>query len=132
MPHGTTDTASVDASEAFGVHLVLELYECDEALLRDNERLSTGIRAAVRDAGATVVESLFHAFSPNGLSGVIVIAESHVTLHTWPDKGYAAIDAFTCGDHALPRRIGERLIAFFGAKRHEETYIFRGLPSPSA
>lgn len=114
--------------EPLGAHLILDLYECDLDLVQDNERLAAGMEQAIRDAGATVVETVFHAFRPGGLSGVIIITESHVTVHTWPEHGYVAIDAFTCGDAGLPRRIEENLIAFFGAKRHGSTFMSRGMP----
>lgn len=130
MKHPVPDLERPGVTNAgpLGLHLILELYDCDPDLMHDNARLAAGMEQAVRDAGATVVETVFHEFRPGGLSGVIIITESHVTLHSWPEHGYVAIDAFTCGDAGLTTRIEKRLIAFFGAKRHSSTLINRGLP----
>lgn len=122
------DRSRASEAEPLGAHLILDLYECDPDLVHDNERLAAGMEQAVRDAGATVVETVFHAFRPGGLSGVIIITESHVSLHTWPEYGYVAVDAFTCGDAELTKRIEENLIVFFGAKRHSSTFMSRGMP----
>ena len=65
---------------------------------------------AAKTAGATVVKTVFHHFSPHGISGVVVIAESHLAVHTWPEHGYASIDIFTCGEAALTERIAEHLL----------------------
>ena len=115
-------------SGPLGTHLILELYECRADVIGNNDLLSEGLVRAVRKAGATIVDSIFHDFSPGGLSGVIVIAESHVTIHTWPEHGYAAVDAFTCGDPELPKRIERNLIDFLDAKTVNSTYLDRGLP----
>ena len=115
-------------SGPLGIHLILELYNCRDDIIRDNDLLSEGLVREVREAGATIVESVFHEFSPGGLSGVVVIAESHVTIHTWPEHRYAAIDAFTCGDPNLPNRIERNLINFLEAEQFNCTYLDRGLP----
>lgn len=120
---------SPTGAPSLGVHLILELYDCNRDLLRDNTRLATGLEEAVRRTGATIIDSLFHSFSPGGLSGAVVIAESHVTLHTWPEHGYAAVDAFTCGEPDLARKIEEALVALFGAVHYKATYLPRGLPT---
>jgi len=87
-----------------GRQTLVELYGCDADTLRDHATLRTLMIEAVREAGGTYVTDVFHHFSPHGVSGVVVIAESHVTLHTWPEHGYAAVDIFTCSesfDHDL-------------------------------
>lgn len=81
-----------------GRHIHLDLYACPAELLAqpaDSERILLATAAAM---GATVVGSHFHAFNPHGVSGVVIIAESHLTVHTWPEHGYAAIDVFSCGE----------------------------------
>ena len=130
MPGTAPISATVRAPQSgpLGTHLILDLYECSAEVIGDNDRLSQGLVDAVREAGATIVESLFHDFSPGGLSGVIVIAESHVTIHTWPERRYAAVDAFTCGDPELPRRIERNIIRFLDAKNFNSTSLDRGLP----
>jgi S-adenosylmethionine decarboxylase proenzyme len=79
-----------------GRHTLIELHGCSAAALSDLESLRTLMLAAVRKAGGTYVTDVFHHFTPLGVSGVIVISESHVTIHTWPEHGYAAADVFTC------------------------------------
>jgi len=122
------DSVSSRKSSPLGTHLILELYDCGAHIIGDNSLLSEGLLDAVREAGATIVESVFHEFSPGGLSGVIVIAESHVTIHTWPERGYAAVDAFTCGDPKLPERIEQNLIELLEAKNFKSTVLDRGVP----
>ncbi len=82
--------------QALGRHLILEIWDADPRLLNDAHALEKLLLQAARAANATVIKSIFHHFSPYGVSGVVVIAESHLTVHTWPEYGYAAIDIFTC------------------------------------
>lgn len=87
-------------------HTLLELHGCDPALLNAPGPLKELLVDAVRRGHGTIVTEVFHTFSPHGVSGVIVIAESHVAIHTWPEHGYAAVDIFSCGsklDHAVIR-----------------------------
>ena len=81
-----------------GSHLLVELYECNSYKLNDLKKLEKVLEEAVRISGATALKSSFHQFAPQGVSGVIIIAESHYTIHTWPEFGYAALDIFTCGE----------------------------------
>jgi S-adenosylmethionine decarboxylase proenzyme len=81
-----------------GHHTLIELHGCSAAVLSDMPSLRMLVLAAIQKAGGTYVTDVFHHFSPHGVSGVVVIAESHVTIHTWPEHGYAAVDVFTCGD----------------------------------
>src|SRR6056297_2742464 len=81
-----------------GNHLLVELYECDSNKLNDLGKLEMVLEDAVRISGATALKASFHQFAPQGVSGVIIIAESHFTIHTWPEYGYAALDIFTCGE----------------------------------
>ncbi len=84
--------------KALGTHLIVELYECDAELINNLESLQEIVLESVRRSGAEIVKPVFHQFSPCGVSGVVVIAESHFSLHTWPEYGYCALDIFTCGD----------------------------------
>ncbi len=88
--------------KALGRHILLELYDCDHDILNDSERVEQIMKDAARAAKATIVKSVFHFFNPHGVSGVVVIAESHLAIHTWPEYGYAAVDLFTCGDEIDP------------------------------
>lgn len=88
--------------KALGTHLLIEFYDCDQKVLNDERFLKKLFIEAAREAKATVVEQVFHRFSPHGVSGVVVISESHLALHTWPEYGYAAVDVFTCGTEIDP------------------------------
>ena len=88
--------------EALGRHLLQELFGCEEGILNDREVIARIMNEAALVSGATVVESIFHLFNPHGISGVVVIAESHFAIHTWPEFRYAAVDIFTCGDDVDP------------------------------
>jgi S-adenosylmethionine decarboxylase len=83
--------------EVLGRHMLLELFSCDEKVLDDLAAIEAFMKEAARVSGATIVESVFHRFQPHGISGVVVVAESHLAIHTWPEYGYAAVDFFTCG-----------------------------------
>ncbi len=84
------------------------------------------LSAAIK-SGATVLGDSFHHFSPQGVSGVVVISESHLSIHTWPEHGYAAVDVFTCGTTVDPRIAAEALIEKLGAKNHSLMEIQRGV-----
>jgi S-adenosylmethionine decarboxylase proenzyme len=116
--------------EVLGLHLLLELYDCPSDRLNDPAAVDTAVRGAAEDAGATIVQSAFHHFSPQGVSGALIIAESHITMHTWPEKGYAAVDLFTCGHREVLERAADRLIARFAPQHCERRLLERGLPTP--
>lgn len=88
--------------KALGRHILLELHECDSEILRNPSEIQKIMESAALAAKATIVKSVFHHFNPYGVSGVVVIAESHLSIHTWPEHGYAALDFFTCGDEVDP------------------------------
>jgi len=108
-------------------HLLIELHGCDRAALDDLERVESLLRGAATAAGATVVEAVFHRFNPQGVTGVVVLEESHFSVHTWPEAGYAAADFFTCGD-CEPERAVALLEAGFEAREVEVMRVDRGLP----
>ena len=112
---------------ALGKHLLLELKGCDKEVINDLSFLKGVLLAAAGEAGATVLGESFHQFSPQGVSGVVVIAESHLFIHTWPEYGYAAVDIFTCGDSVHPEKAAEMLIRKLGAKNHSALELQRGL-----
>ena len=103
---------------ALGKHLLLELKDCNREVLDDLGFLKDILSAAADEAGATVLGESFHHFDPHGVSGVVIIAESHLFIHTWPEHNYAAIDIFTCGDSVQPEKAAQRLIGELGAKSH--------------
>ncbi len=87
---------------ALGKQILAEYYNCDRERLNSAALIEKYMNRAALEAGATIVTSAFHTFSPFGVSGVVVIAESHLSIHTWPEYGYAAVDIFTCGDIVDP------------------------------
>ncbi len=87
---------------ALGRHLLLELKDCNKEVLDDLDFLKDCLNEAAVRCGASVVGESFYHFSPQGVSGVVNIAESHISIHTWPEYGYAAVDVFTCGDDVNP------------------------------
>ncbi len=107
-------------------HTLLELHGCDAAQLNDPASLKSVLLEAVRRGRGTIVTDVFHTFSPHGVSGVVVIAESHVAIHTWPEHRYAAVDIFSCGtklDHAIIR---DHIRTALAAENVESRELTRG------
>jgi S-adenosylmethionine decarboxylase proenzyme len=82
---------------ALGHHLLVEFTGCEAGVLADLGRITAAMLRAAEASGATVVTHSFHHFSPHGVSGAVIIAESHLAIHTWPEHGFAAVDFFSCG-----------------------------------
>jgi len=100
---------------SLAVHSLLDFHDCQPDRLHDAAGLREAMLGAIRDAGGTIVTDVFHAFSPHGLSGVVVIAESHVAIHTWPEHRYAAVDIFSCSPRLRQDVIQAALQAWLGA-----------------
>jgi S-adenosylmethionine decarboxylase len=118
--------------QALGRHLLCEYHGCDRELLNRPEVIRAELVAAVTLAGATPLHEVVHAFSPHGVTGVVVIAESHFAIHTWPEYGFAAVDLFTCGDAVDPYRAFEHLKSALRAHTHSVVEVRRGLMPGSA
>lgn len=114
---------------ALGTHLLIELKDCNSRILRDVGAVQDAMVAAAKAAQATIVGVSFHEFSPFGVSGVVVIAESHLTIHTWPEYRYAAADIFTCGDILQPEVAADHLIKAFQCKTPSVVEMKRGILS---
>ncbi len=112
---------------ALGKHLLLELKDCDREVLNDLSFLKSLMLAAASEAKATVLGESFHQFNPQGVSGVVIIAESHLFIHTWPECGYAAVDIFTCGNFVQPEKAARQIIRELGAKNPSILEIQRGI-----
>lgn len=110
-------------------HLLVEFYGCDRAVLDDREGIGQLMRRGAEAAGARVVAEVFHPYAPHGITGVVVIEESHFSVHTWPEAGYAAVDFYTCGDCQPERALGV-LREGLGADRIEVMTVQRGLGEP--
>lgn len=102
---------------SLGRHLTLDAVGCDSARLRSPDAVEAAMRAMATAANATVVACHLHPYAPQGVSGVLIIAESHITLHTWPEHGFAAADVFTCGGALPTEAIASALRESLGARR---------------
>lgn len=110
-----------------GKHIIVELSGCDQNSINDLEDVQEKMIEAAKQANATIIKSVFHKFSPLGVSGVVVISESHLSIHTWPELGYAAIDIYTCGTNTKPFKACYFLAKKFKAKKIKATFILRGI-----
>lgn len=112
-----------------GRHLLLEYRGCDGAVLDDFSTIEALMLKAAEAAGATIIQSVFHRFSPHGVTGVVVVAESHLSIHTWPEYGYAAVDFFTCGE-CEPERAHDVLVEGLRSRKYAIMKVERGLDPP--
>lgn len=117
--------------KALGTHIVCELSGCDAAALTDVDAVREMMIGAAKASRATIMEVAFHRFEPQGVSGVVVLAESHISIHTWPEAGYAAMDFYTCGDHTDPWLACEHAAKVLSAKTMHTTEVKRGIAQPS-
>ena len=113
--------------KALGQHLIVELYGCDIKLINDVSQVEKIMLTAAEISKATIVKPIFHKFSPHGVSGVIVIAESHFSIHTWPEYGYCALDIFTCGETIDNETALKFMKKGFGAKTISVVETKRGI-----
>jgi len=95
-----------------GRHLLAEFTGCEVAALADLDRVRTAMLAAAEASGATIITHSFHHFSPYGVSGAVIIAESHLAIHTWPEHRFAAVDFFSCGAVDMDRGLAVLRLAF--------------------
>lgn len=114
-----------------GRHLLAEFWGCDRELLADPSRLETLLEDAARRADATPVQTLVHSFRPAGVTGVVVLEESHLSIHTWPEVGYAAVDLYTCGRCRPEAAVGFLEVAL-SASQCRRLAVRRGDPPPAA
>jgi len=115
--------------KALGIHLLIELWSCNRQKIDNLDYLETIFSRAAEVAGATVLKTAFQDFNPQGVSGVVVIAESHLTVHTWPEYGYAAVDVFTCGTKVDPWKAAGFLKQELEAEDMQVRDFLRGIPS---
>lgn len=112
--------------DAIGIHCLAELYDCPSELINDIDAVTAAMREAVERMGAELVRTAAHQFSPHGVTVLGLLAESHISIHTWPERGYVAVDAFTCGTRCQPRRACEFLATALNAERHVIRDLVRG------
>ena len=109
-----------------GVHAIIELYDCPRHLLNDETHVRDTIRRAAEIAGAHLLKLSSHSFSPQGVTALGLLSESHISIHTWPEAGYAAADMFTCGRRDSVTAAAEFMIHHLKAGRHATTCLERG------
>jgi S-adenosylmethionine decarboxylase len=115
-----------------GRHLILDLYDCDPEVLNDYEELQRLLEASLVMAKANILRIIGEKFEPQGVTLLALLAESHASVHTWPEIGYAAIDLYTCGDTTETHRAAEFLKTKLKAKTSEEKELVRSItPSVS-
>ena len=115
-----------------GRHLILDLYECDPEILDDYEELQRILEASLIMAKANILRIFGEKFKPQGVTLLALLAESHASIHTWPELGYCAVDLYTCGDTTQTHRAAEFLKTKLKAKTSEEKELVRSVtPSTS-
>ena len=110
-------------------HLLLELYRCNYEKLNDESFLRCTLNKAAKLAKATVLNLISNKFEPQGVTTIALLAESHISIHTWPESQYSAVDIFTCGQNMLPELACQYLIESLGAQEHSLRIIERNPPS---
>ena len=109
-------------------HLLLELYKCDCEKLNDESFLRCILNRASKLANATVLNLISNKFEPQGVTAIALLAESHISIHTWPESNYSAVDIFTCGQNMLPELASQYLIETLRAEEHFLRIIKRNPP----
>ena len=110
-------------------HLLLELYRCDSEKLNDESFLRCSLNRAAKLANATVLNLISNKFEPQGVTTIALLAESHISIHTWPESNYSAVDIFTCGQNMLPELASQYLIKTLHAEEHTLRIIQRNPPA---
>ena len=109
-------------------HLLLELYKCDCGKLNDESFLRCTLNRSAKLAKANVLNLISNKFEPQGVTAIALLAESHISIHTWPECNYSAVDIFTCGQNMLPELAGQYLIEALNAAEHSLRVIDRSPP----
>ena len=110
-------------------HFLLELYRCDCEKLNDESFLRCTLNRSAKLANATVLNLISNKFEPHGVTAIALLAESHISIHTWPESNYSAVDIFTCGQNMMPELASQYLIESLMAKEHSLRVIERNPPA---
>ena len=113
--------------QRIGRHLILELWGCDADHINSIETIERAMTETVEACGATLLDLRVYPFTPIGVTGVAILSESHMMIHTWPEHGYAAVDLFTCGYHTDPAKAVPVLKQYFCPERIQVMEMNRGL-----
>ena len=117
----------MSADKILGVQYIVEFTGCNEKVLDNTEQIEAFMNEAAKKANATIVQSFFHHYNPIGVSGTVVIAESHINIHTWPEHQYAAVDIFSCGTTLKAEEAVSYLKSALEAEAHSMEIIKRGI-----
>jgi S-adenosylmethionine decarboxylase proenzyme len=121
------EASQAESFGTFGRHILADLSDCQAELISSVDFVKKTLEEAVVKAGATIISSRFHQFTPIGVSGIILLSESHCSIHTWPEEEYAAIDIYTCGEHVFPQIACDYIAEKLGAVEVCITSVERGL-----
>lgn len=113
--------------QILGTHLLLELRSCNPVLLTDLDYIEKSMVQIALETGATIIGQSFHKFSPGGVTGVLAISESHISIHTWPEHKYAAVDIFTCNKKFISSKAAELIINIMECQDSDIREIKRGI-----
>ena len=113
--------------KALGRHLLVEYYNCDSKILTDVSQIEDILIGAAQKAKAHIVDVVFHTFNPHGISGAVVIQESHLTIHTWPEHSFASVDIYTCGNSVNPWIAYKHILKKLKAKHSTAMEMKRGV-----
>jgi S-adenosylmethionine decarboxylase len=108
-----------------GTHCIMEFHQCTSGILNDAAALEETLGAGIRAGKLTLVQTMVHAFAPHGLSGVAVLRESHLAMHTWPEFGFVAADLFTCGEGGDPEAVCAALAEALRPRRYDVRWFAR-------
>ncbi|AEH25375.1 adenosylmethionine decarboxylase [Pyrococcus yayanosii] len=113
--------------DTIGHHYVVEAAGCDPEIIGNADKIREIFLEAAKISNMEVKASYFFKFSPTGVSGVVIVAESHISVHTWPEKGYAALDVYTCGEKADPEKAVDYILEKFKAQYAHVSELKRGI-----
>jgi S-adenosylmethionine decarboxylase len=125
-PQPKTTRKGAIVMKVIGKHLTVDMYGCSFDVLDDLDFVKNAMLTAVEEAKMTLLEFSYHKFEPQGLTALALLAESHMSIHTYPELGYAAIDVFTCGDQSRPDKAVAVLKRFLKPEKTKTTNIKRG------
>jgi S-adenosylmethionine decarboxylase len=134
-PLASSTESTPQESSIFGTmgrHVIADLSGCNPSFISSVSYVQKVLEEAVKRAKATIISSRFHQFSPVGVSGIILLSESHCSIHTWPDEEYAAIDIYTCGEHVFPQVACDYIAKELSAKEMHVTSVERGLKAKNS
>jgi len=109
-----------------GKHITVDMYGCSFASLDNIEFIKNAMLAAIKAANMTLLDFSYHKFEPQGLTALALLGESHMSIHTYPELGYAAIDVFTCGEYSHPDKAVRTLKEYLQPDKMKTTNIKRG------